>query len=79
MTINIEDVVKLYAFYPSGHGPLSFFICCYSKDVAVSKINDYIEAEFKDGNLSGYDFDGFPDDYTCEEYKVNRVAINDNG
>ena len=61
--------MKLYAFQPQGHGPLSFYIIAESEEDARAKISEHIlNHHTKDGKRT-YNAEGF--------YKVTVAEIGE--
>jgi len=67
--------LKLYAFYPEGHGPLSFFVMAKDEHTAKTEVCAYIEKHCKEGKITGYDFEG---KYAIVKANENEVLVNNN-
>ena len=74
--------MKLFAFYPNGHGPESFFVMAESLEQAKAQVQQFhsmykyidypILKPVEDGYCIG------ETEYTIEEYSENQVAFNNN-
>lgn len=76
--------MKLYAWQPSGHGELSFFVIAESEDAARSAVQAHIEnglkkKSFLDGGISAYEVGGWGTDYyRLTVAEVDVVLTNNN-
>ena len=66
--------MKLYAWYPEGHGSWSFFVMEETKEDAVKAIKQFI----KDSKESNYFYESWPHKYELEVCVKGEVAINNN-
>jgi len=66
--------LKLFAFYPEGHGVKSFFIMAKDKETAMAKVESFCKKK----NEYGYVYYKGNDYYYIEEYDENEIAVNDN-
>jgi len=64
--------LRLYGFYPEGHGPLSFFVADTSLQQAKEKVEAYIAKHKPYGSRD------WPGEYEVAEVDVGVVLINNN-
>lgn len=68
--------MKLYAWQPSGHGQLSFFVCAESEEAARAAVEAKIAAEI---GFCDYLARGFgSDDYELTVLEPGQVVVNYN-
>lgn len=67
--------MKLYVFYPDGHGPVTFMVAASSEAEARAAVEQRLASEPPDWLYGGT----WPESYTLEVYQPGEVAINDNG
>lgn len=72
--------MKLYAFQPTGHGQLSFFVMAESESEAIEYLNVHINKKYKFNNGSyKYEAEGWgTDDYKLTIMDEGHVIENDN-
>jgi len=74
--------VKLYAFQPEGHGPLSYFVMAESEAQARAAVRRYIVDNMnkpKTAYITGNDLRKWDDGYQqCRVFDVGEVITNDN-
>lgn len=61
-------MMKLYAFYPDGHGPFSFFVMAETEEEAIAAI----EEERK--KHDDYNSSGFGSINTSDPYYIKKVV-----
>jgi hypothetical protein len=68
--------MKLFAWQPTGHGPLSFFVMAEDEASARVAVEAFIQAQ----GLKGYDVGGWDtgDGYEFTIAEAGQVLINDN-
>lgn len=67
--------LKLYSFYPEGHGQVSIFTMAHSEEEAF----EIIDAEIKSGKFDAYEVDGWGTDYySVESVGYKGILINNN-
>lgn len=67
--------MKLYAFYPRGHGPSSFFVAAEDEQGARDSVSKFVAS---DKGATLYGADCWPHQYEVEEFEPGAVAINGN-
>jgi len=74
--------MKLFAWQPSGHGQLSFFIAAENEKQARAAVDKYIDAQLSEDTMTSfgsYDVLGWGTDYyQLTELDPGQVAINSN-
>ena len=76
--------LKLYAFRPCSHGPLSYFVVALSEEDALLRVN--ISIDFSSGKLitsyakrpDGIEYWECEADYELKVYDIGAVATNTN-
>lgn len=79
--------MKLFCFYPTGHGPLSYFVMAETKDEAVAAIKKELEKIYADNYHSSpiedqYEYGHFyksnGESHKLEILEPLEVAMNEN-
>ncbi len=64
--------MKLYAFYPEGHGLRSFFVVADNETDARKQVDEYVK-KYMDTILE-YETSEWPEDYELKVFDVGQVA-----
>jgi hypothetical protein len=73
------SAMKLYAWQPTGHGPLSFFVVAESESAARKAISDHLDAKgaaYERSNAAGWREGG--NGYALTIAEPGQVVENDN-
>lgn len=71
--------MKLYAFYPNGHGQFSFFVMADSEENARIKVTEHIKKNHTKDDVINYEAQGWGTDYyKCVVADENTILENDN-
>ena len=65
----------LYAWYPKGNGPWSFFVTAMNQEAAYKAVKEYRK---KGRKTDSYFLANWPVDYDLEVFTPGEVAINNN-